>query len=62
MSRPLNPVFVGGIALAIAVTNLLTIRIPADANPAGSLIGLVGVPIVVTVVYTIWYLRRYGRD
>ena len=62
MRRTLNPVFVGGIALAIGATNLLTIPIPAGANPIGYLVGYLGVPILVTVVYTVWYLRKYGTN
>jgi hypothetical protein len=60
--RTLHPVFVAGIALAIGAVNLLTIRIPPGANPVGYLVGFLGVPILVTVAYAIWYLRKDGTD
>ena len=56
--KPFSPLIVGGIALSLALVNLLTFRIPAGEAPIGHLIGYFGVPILVTVVYTIWYVRR----
>ncbi len=58
MKAPLSPLIVGGIALTLAVVNLLTIRIPPGASPTGYVIGYVGFPILVATAYTIWYVRR----
>ena len=58
MKAPLSPVMVGGIALTLAIVNLLTIRIPPGASPLGYAVGYVGFPVFVAIVYTIWYVRR----
>lgn len=59
--KPMSPIFVGGIALTLAIVNLLTIRVPTGANPIGYLVGFLGIPLLVTIIYTIWYIRRYPK-
>jgi hypothetical protein len=53
-----TPVVAIGIGVTVAIVNLLTISIPAGANPAAFLIGYLATPIVLALLYTAWYVRR----
>jgi lipopolysaccharide export LptBFGC system permease protein LptF len=57
--KPMSPLIVGGIAITLAFVNLLTFRIPTGESPISYLLGYFGVPVIVTIVYAIWYVRRY---
>ena len=54
-----SPLVVFGIGLTIAIVNVLTVRPPSGPNPAGYLIGYLLAPIIIGVLYWVWWRRRH---
>ena len=54
-----TPIVVMGIGLTIAVVNLLTIRVPPGSNAAGYVVGYLVTPIILGVLYWVWWRRRH---
>jgi hypothetical protein len=57
-----SPLVVFGIGIVVAFVNLATLTVPGNADAAGYLIGYLATPIVLAVLYWIWYRRRRPND
>ena len=57
-----SPLVVLGIGAVVAVVNIATIRPPEGANPAAYLIGYLATPIVIGILYWVWWHRRHPPE
>jgi amino acid permease len=56
-----TPVFVVGICLTIAFVNLVTAPMSVSRPGPGFLVGYIGTPIAIAVVYLGWYWARHRK-